>query len=97
MNCVIIILLAVGAIKCEPLISTTAYNPVFEYDVPVAQPVIYAPTFHGRIANPYVGAYAVHTSPAVSHSFSQTQTHPVAYVKPVSFLRWPLYNLDINI
>lgn len=87
MNCVIILLLAVGAVICSPLITTSAYNPVFEYDVPVAQPVIYAPTVHARVANPYAGAYAIHTTPAVSHSFSQTQTHPVSYVKPVSFIR----------
>lgn len=67
----------------------SAYHPVFEYDVPVAsQPIVYAsPAVHGP--GHYYGSYAVHTSPAVSHTFTQTQTHPVSYVKPVC--------IDINL
>lgn len=88
MKCVVVFLIAFQAIICSG-ISNAVYNPVFEYDVPVAsQPIVYAaPGVHH---SPYVGSYgsygsyAVHTTPAVSHSFSQTQTHPVSYVKPVS-------------
>lgn len=84
MKCVVVFLIA-HAIICSGTVHP-AYNPVFEYDVPVAsQPLVYAsPSVH---PGPYVGSYgsyAVHTTPAVSHSFSQTQTHPVSYVKPVS-------------
>lgn len=80
-----VFLIAAQAIICSG-ISNAVYNPVFEYDVPVAsQPIVYAsPGVHH---SPYVGSYgsyAVHTTPAVSHTYSQTQTHPVAYVKPVS-------------
>lgn len=89
MKCVVVLLVTVHAIICSGTVHP-AYNPVFEYDVPVAsQPIVYASPYHPA---PYVGSYGsygsygVHTTPAVSHSYSQTQTHPVAYVKPVSIL-----------
>lgn len=102
-----VFLIAFQAIICSGDVAHTAYNPVFEYDVPVAsQPVVYAspavhtghygsyapshyrsyaPSHYGSYGGAY-GSYAVHTTPAVSHTFSQTQTHPVSYVKPVSIL-----------
>lgn len=82
MRCIVITLIAVHAIICNASVHHTAYHPVFEYDVPVAsQPIVYAPsTVH---PGQYYGTYAVHTSPAVSHTYSQTQTHPVSYVKHV--------------
>lgn len=91
MRCVVVLLIALQAIICCGILQSSAFNPVFEYDVPVAsQPIVYAsPTVH---AGPYIGSYAVHTTPAVSHTFSQTQTHPVAYVKPVSII----YNKLVN-
>lgn len=88
MRTLIVLLAAIHSINCAGLLG--AYNPVFEYDVPVAhQQALYSP-YHG-----YQGAYGYHsayvtpahaayTSPAVSHTYSQTQTHPVSYVKPVS-------------
>lgn len=83
MKCVALISIAFQAIICGAHVHPSAYNPVFEYDVPVAsQPIVYAaPSVH---TGPYYGSYAVHTTPAVSHTYSQTQTHPVSYVKPVS-------------
>lgn len=68
MRCVALISIALQTIICGAHVHPSAYNPVFEYDVPVAsQPIIYA-----------------EPSYAVSHTYSQTQTHPVSYVKPVS-------------
>lgn len=98
MKCVVVLLIAAQAIICSGTVSP-AYNPVFEYDVPVAsQPLVYAPaaphTPYGGTYGSY-GSYAVHTTPAVSHSFSQTQTHPVAYVKPVSILDKILFRIEI--
>lgn len=85
MKCFVLIWFALQAITCGAHVHPSAYHPVFEYDVPVAsQPIVYgAPGAH---TGPYYGSYAVHTTPAVSHTFSQTQTHPVAYVKPVRVL-----------
>lgn len=94
MKCVVVLLIAAQAIICSGTVSP-AYNPVFEYDVPVAsQPLVYAPAAHHTPYGSY-GSYAVHTTPAVSHSFSQTQTHPVAYVKPVSILDKILFRIEI--
>lgn len=76
MKCVVLFSIALQAIICGAHVHPSAYNPVFEYDVPVYA----APAVH---AGPYYGSYAVHTTPAVSHTYSQTQTHPVSYVKPV--------------
>lgn len=44
-----------------------------------------APLVHGHLNAPIIPSYAVHSAPAVSHHYSHTQTHPVAYVRPVSF------------
>lgn len=82
MKCVVVLLIAIHAIICSGLVHhTNAYGPVYGYGVPVqSQPLVYtSPQYHGS----YVGPYA-YSSPAVSHSYSHTQTHPVAYVKPVS-------------
>lgn len=88
MKCVVVLLIAFNAIICGGVVShSSVYGPVLGYGVPVqSQPIVYtSPTYHGS----YVGPYA-YTSPAVSHSYSHTQTHPVAYVKPVSIfhLQW---------
>lgn len=74
MKCVVILLIAICAIICSATVHPTAYNPVFEYDVPVAsQPIAYP-----RPA--YVRSYG-YASPAVSHSYSShTQTHPATSV-----------------
>lgn len=79
MKSVVILLIAIYAIICSATVHPTAFNPVFEYDVPVAsQPIVYP-------ARPaYVQSYG-YSSPAVSHSYSHSQTHPAAYVKPVSY------------
>lgn len=84
-----VFLFALQCIICSAIVPQSAYHPVFEYDVPVAsQPIVYAapavPT--GPYYGSY-GSYAVHRTPAVSHTYSQTQTHPVAYVKPVSIFK----------
>lgn len=91
------LLFALQCIICSAIVQHSAYHPVFEYDVPVAsQPIVYAaPAVQ---TGPYYGSYSVHRTPAVSHTFSQTQTHPVAYVKPVSIfceniLRHYLFNI----
>lgn len=86
MRCVVLLLITIQCMICSAIIQHSAYHPVFEYDVPVAsQPIVYAAPPHAvQTANPYYGSYAVHTTPAVSHTYSQTQTHPVAYIKPVS-------------
>lgn len=61
------------------------------YDVVPQRPALYsAPPVHVgspfvQTHTPVVGTYAIHTAPAVSHHYSHTQTHPIAYVKPVSF------------
>lgn len=76
MKCVVVLLVAAHAIICS------AYGPAYGYGVPVAsQPIVYtSPTYHPSYVSPYA-----YTSPALSHSsFSHTQTHPAAYVKPVS-------------
>lgn len=88
MKCVVVLLIATVAIICGGFVShASAYGPVYGgYGVPVqSQPLVYtSPSYHGS----YVGPYA-YTSPAVSHSYSHhTQTHPVAYVKPVSAFRF---------
>lgn len=89
MKCLIVIWIALQAIICccahvHPVVPS-AYHPVFEYDVPVAsQQIVYAAP--GINTGQYYGSYGVHTTPAVSHTFSQTQTHPIAYVKPVRVL-----------
>ncbi|XP_055309939.1 putative uncharacterized protein DDB_G0277255 isoform X2 [Sitodiplosis mosellana] len=81
MRCIVVFFFTLQCIICSAIVHQSAYNPVFEYDVPVAsQPIVYtAPTVQ---TGPYYGSYSVHTTPAVSHTYSQTQTHPVAYVKP---------------
>lgn len=92
MKFVIFLLIALPAIQCEPepVVAVTpqpvyGYNYGYGYGVPVAsQPIYYGSPVQTRVVPPYAGTYAVHTSPAVSHTFSQTQTHPVAYVRPVS-------------
>lgn len=78
MKCVLIFLIAVHAIICSATVHPTPYNPVFEYDVPVAsQPIVYP-------ARPaYYKSYG-YSSPAVSHSYSHSQTHPTAYGSHVS-------------
>lgn len=80
-----LLILSLITLQCisSAVVQHSAYHPVFEYDVPVAsQPIVY--TAPSVPTGPYYGSYAVHTTPAVSHTYSQTQTHPVAYVKPVS-------------
>lgn len=117
-------LAAINSIDCG---SSPAYNPVFEFDVPVAHSQAY---YHGAYGGSYGGyspyrnygygspyksygygygpyrTYAYGSTPyksygysspykyqtsvayqpqAVSHTFSQTQTHPVAHAKPVSY------------
>lgn len=80
MKSVVILLIAIYASSAT--VHPTAYNPVFEYDVPVAsQPIVY----QARPA--YVQSYG-YSSPAVSHSYSHSQTHPAAYVKPVSSIHF---------
>lgn len=59
-----------------------------QYDVPQRQVLYSAPAVvHGQthLNTPYIGTYAVQTSPAVHHNYHHTQTHPVGYgVRPVS-------------
>lgn len=70
----------------------TVQPAVVTYDVDPHKPALYSspPLVQTHVAtqshtvNPYVGTYAVHAGPGVSHSYHHTQTHPVAYVKPVS-------------
>lgn len=84
MKCVVVLLIAIHAITCGGVYTHAgAYGSVYGYGVPVqSQPLVYtSPQYHGS----YVGPYA-YSSPAVSHSYSHTQTHPVAYVRPVSIV-----------
>lgn len=90
MRCIVVLLITLQCIICSAIVQHSAYHPVFEYDVPVAsQPLVYTAPVTPVQSGPYYGSYAVHTTPAVSHTYSQTQTHPVAYTKPVSiFLKY---------
>lgn len=66
----------------------TVQPAVVQYSVVPQRPALYAaPVVHAQshINTPYVGSYAIHTTPAVHHNYHHTQTHPVSYVKPVSF------------
>lgn len=68
----------------ENLISV--HPSVVQYDVVPQRTALYsAPSVHvsAPIIHGQVPAYAVHGAPAVSHHYSHTQTHPVAYVRPV--------------
>lgn len=87
MKCVVVLLIAIHAIVCSGVVS---HYGSYGYGVPItSQPIVFAsPSYHGSYN---VGPYA-YTSPAVSHSYSHTQTHPVAYVKPVSILDLPRKN-----
>lgn len=66
-----------------------AYNPVFEYDVPLARPQIVYPSVHAQVGVPvygsgYSSAYGYGYGAPVSHSYQHSQTHPVSYLRPVS-------------
>lgn len=84
MYLLVLSLITLQCIICSATAQHSAYHPVFEYDVPVAQPIVY--TAPPVPTGPYYGSYTVHTTPAVSQTYSQTQTHPIAYVKPVSII-----------
>lgn len=72
----------------------TVQPAVVQYDVVPQRPALYsAPAVHvatpvihaqSHINTPYVGTYAVHTTPAVHHNYHHTQTHPIGYAKPVN-------------
>lgn len=82
-----VILTALHAARAGNLIQVQP--AVVQYDVVPQRTAIYsapsvhvaAPLVHGHLNVP---SYAVHSAPAVSHHYSHTQTHPVAYVQPVS-------------
>lgn len=93
MKFIVVLLITLQCIICSA-IQYSAYHPVFEYDVPVAsQPLAYTNPVQ---SGPYYGSYAVHTTPAVSHTYSQTQTHPIAYVKPVSIFLKYIFRITTN-
>lgn len=70
------------------------FNPVFEYDVPVAQPQVVYRQAHGNFGIPAYSAgynsaynygYGYGYAPASQSYSHQTRTyHPVSYYRPVS-------------
>lgn len=84
MSNLILLLLCIHAARSEAVVAVQpTYAAVTVEPTVYSAPVIQtAPVVHAQ--SPYIGSYAVH-APAVSHTYHQTQTHPVAYVKPVNY------------